>query len=117
MRKHVTITEQDTMPLKAYAPPACPLKEVNISLQTYIHFYQLQWQDAARAGGLLLVVAWRALHNLPVSVAQAAALRNGLYRLTRIPYTGPIPTRPVEFQSRPRDRKERSSPGRVFLTR
>ena len=88
--------DQETRRMQCLSSEAHP---AHASVQAYVSFYDLSWSEVARAAGLLLIVLWRVTRALPVSAAHAAALREGLFRLTGIAYTGPIATFPPEQRS------------------
>lgn len=81
--------DQETLRMQCVVPEAHP---AHVSVQAYASFYYLSWQEVGRAAGLPLIVVWRVTKALPVSPAHAAALREGLFRLTSIAYAGPIVT-------------------------
>lgn len=99
MKAHQTrplsIEKQETGPLKVLEREG--EHPANVSLQAYLDFYQLEWRSVARAAGLMLVVGWKMVHNMPVSTVHAARMRATLYRLTGSAYTGPIRTYPLEM--------------------
>ena len=64
-----------------------PLPRLSGSLlQHFLHIYQLNLRDVARASHLRLLIVWRACRGLPVTDWQAARLRAGLHALTGLRY-------------------------------
>jgi hypothetical protein len=84
-----SLSERETMPLPGIEANEHP---ANQSLQAYYQFYRLDWMEATKAAGLLMLVGWRMLRASPVKPIHALRIRETLYRLTGVPYTGPIPT-------------------------
>jgi hypothetical protein len=73
--------EEQTQPL----PPLAPL-----IFEHFLARYQLTILDVALAAGVRLLTVWRAMHDYPISIEQAAQVRRGLYHLTGVSYRGHI---------------------------
>ena len=75
--------EEETMPLPRLSGSL---------LQHFLHTYQLNLRDVARASHLRLLIIWRACRGLPITGWQANRLRAGLHALTGLRYCSPILT-------------------------
>jgi len=69
------IEEQDTQPLP-------PLNR----FQRYLDTYHLTWLQVARAAGVRVMRGWSIAHGRAVTREHASQVRQGLWRLTGVPY-------------------------------
>ena len=77
------ISEQHTAPL--------PLSTAN-AFHAYLAQHRLLWIEVARASGVQSLTVWSIDHGLAIDPVQALRVRQGLYKLTGVAYTGPIHT-------------------------
>ena len=85
----INIINQETMPLSA------------LNFRAYLSRHGLESLDVALASGVRYMMIWRIWEGKPICSALEARVRQGLLRLTGVPYTAPILLREGdEFKSR-----------------
>ena len=81
------------------AQQTVPLPATNNAFHAYLREHKLLWVEVARAAGVPCLTVWSIDHDLVVDPLQAMRVRQGLYTLTSIPYTGPIQTMSIHHPS------------------
>lgn len=76
------ISGEETVPLPALTNP----------FHAYLLHHRLTWVQVARAAGVPCLTVWSIDHGLAVLASQAFQVRQGLRKLTGVPYLGPIET-------------------------
>jgi hypothetical protein len=71
-------SEQTTLPYSA------------VAFRRYLRDYQLELQDVAFKAGVRSMTVWRIRQGQPISRQHELLIRQGLLRMTGIPYTAPI---------------------------
>ncbi len=90
------ITEQNTHPLDIIAIRGAVL------FQAYLDRYHLHPLDVSLASGVRYLTIWNMQHGNPVTRAHALQVREGLRRLTGVPFTVPLATQAsTELENRP----------------
>ncbi|HEU0004121.1 MAG TPA: hypothetical protein VFQ36_24665 [Ktedonobacteraceae bacterium] len=74
-------TEQQTLPLSA------------IAFRRYLATYQIEPLDVALKSGVRYLTVWRIRQGQPVHRQDEMLVRQGLVRMTGVPYTAPLLTR------------------------
>lgn len=72
-------TEQATLPLSA------------VAFRRYLQTYQLEPLDVALKSGVRYMTVWRIGQGQPINSQAELLVRQGLLRMTGIPYTAPLP--------------------------
>ncbi len=72
------ISEQKTLPASA------------IAFRHYLATYQLESLDVALKSGVRYMTVWRIKQGQPINNQDELLVRQGLLRMTGIPYTAPI---------------------------
>ena len=78
------ITEQNTHPLDIIAIRGAVL------FQAYLDRYHLHPLDVSLASGVRYLTIWNMQHGNPVNKRHALQVREGLRRLTGVPFTAPV---------------------------
>lgn len=73
--------EEQTQPLPRLSP---------LAFERFLARHRLSILDVASAAKVRLMTVWRVAHDCPVSIDQAAQVRQGLYHLTGVSYRGRI---------------------------
>ena len=71
-------SEQETLPLSA------------IAFRHYLQTYQLEPLDVALKSGARYMTVWRIGQGQPINSQDELLIRQGLLRMTGIPYTAPL---------------------------
>ena len=87
------MTEQQTLPLNRQAVASVA------ALSDYLQHYEVEPLNASIVSKVRFLTVWKMQHGLPVAQEQADKVRQGLQRLTGVPYTGPIYVLPQAEQS------------------
>ena len=75
--QHAT-SEQDTLPLSA------------VAFRRYLETYQIEPLDVALKSGVRYLIVWRIRQGQPIKSQDELLIRQGLLRMTGIPYTAPL---------------------------
>lgn len=78
------MAEQKTQPLNVAGASSAS------DFLTYVKTYRLELLDVALAAGVRYLTVWNLTRGRPVTVAHAALVRAGLFKLTGVAYTAPI---------------------------
>ena len=73
-----TLAEQETLPLSA------------VAFRRYLATYQIEPLDVALKSGVRYLIVWRIRQGQPIKSQQELLVRQGLLRMTGIPYTAPM---------------------------
>ena len=87
-------SEQQTMPLPALFKRASAASVP--AFPGYLEQHKLTIIEVARAAGLPAITVWCVERGQAVSPTRALQVRQGVYRLTGVPYRGSIPTTPTQ---------------------
>jgi hypothetical protein len=71
-------SEQDTLPLSA------------VAFRRYLEQYQIEPLDVALRSGVRYLIVWRIRQGQPIKSQDELRIRQGLLRMTGIPYTAPL---------------------------
>ena len=78
MYSQQSASEQETLPLSA------------VAFRRYLHTYQLELLDVALKSGVRYMTVWRIGQGQPINSQDELLIRQGLLRMTGIPYTAPL---------------------------
>jgi hypothetical protein len=78
MQLQQSAIEQATLPASA------------VAFRRYLREYQLQLLDVALKAGVRYMTVWRIWQGQPISSRNELLIRQGLLRMTGIPYTAPV---------------------------
>jgi hypothetical protein len=71
-------SEQDTLPISA------------VAFRRYMQKYQIEPLDVALRSGVRYLTVWKIGKGHPIKSQDEVLIRQGLFRMTGIPYTAPI---------------------------
>lgn len=83
-QKSMDRAEQETVPLHTMALRGAAL------FQAYLLRFNLHPLDVALASHVRYLTVWNIQRGNPITAAQAAQVRTGLYSLTGVPFTSPL---------------------------
>jgi len=89
-RKGGTMYFQQNVSEQATLPPSA------IAFRRYLEQYQLELLDVALKSGVRYMTVWRVSQGQPVSRQSELLIRQGLLRMTGVPYTAPLLTKDSE---------------------
>jgi hypothetical protein len=72
------VSEQETLPLSA------------IAFRRYLATYQIEPLEVAVKSGVRYMTVWRIRQGQPINSQDELLIRQGLLRMTGIPYTAPL---------------------------
>ncbi len=81
-------SEQETLPISA------------VEFRRYLATYQIEPLDVALKSGVRYMTAWRIAQGQPINGQDELLIRQGLLRMTGIPYTAPILVHKQEKQAK-----------------
>ena len=84
-----------------------------IAFRRYLATYQLEMLDVALKSGVRYMTVWRIASGQPISSRNELRIRQGLLRMTGIPYTAPLLTREVSEETGSAYGGKSISPGRI----